>query len=57
MRPTLAGRASAWLCRHAPDRHTLVLLHRWNGLALALFLLVASLTGSLLAFEDELDLW
>lgn len=57
MRPPLAGRASAWLCRHAPDRHTLVLLHRWNGLVLALFLLVASLTGSLLAFEDELDLW
>lgn len=32
-----------------------VLLHRYAGLVMALFLLVAGLTGSLLAFYDELD--
>ncbi|WP_112069441.1 PepSY-associated TM helix domain-containing protein [Herbaspirillum rubrisubalbicans] len=48
---------AAWLCRHAPRRQHLVLMHRWNGLVIALFLLVASITGSLLVFEDELELW
>lgn len=48
---------SAWLCRRAPRRHHLVLLHRWTGLAIAFFLLVACLTGSLLSFEEELDTW
>lgn len=32
-----------------------VLLHRYAGLVMALFLLVAGLTGSLLAFYEELD--
>jgi uncharacterized iron-regulated membrane protein len=36
-------------------RQALVRLHRYNGLALAAFLLVASLTGSLLAWNDELE--
>ncbi|MNQ37422.1 hypothetical protein D3C85_509630 [compost metagenome] len=34
-----------------------VLLHRYIGLATALFLLMAGLTGSLLAFNHELDEW
>ncbi|ASU38880.1 iron-regulated protein [Herbaspirillum sp. meg3] len=40
-----------------PTRQTFVLLHRWTGLAIAFFLVVASLTGTLLAFEDELEVW
>lgn len=36
-------------------RPSLVLLHRWTGLATALFLVVAGLTGSALAFKDELE--
>jgi len=40
-----------------PGRQTFVLLHRWTGLAIAFFLVVASLTGILLAFEDELEVW
>lgn len=33
------------------------LLHRWLGLTVAVFLVVAGLTGSVLAFYDELDVW
>ncbi len=36
-------------------RHALVLVHRYAGLVLAFFLIVASLTGSIMAFEDEID--
>lgn len=32
-----------------------VLVHRWAGLTMAGFLLVAALTGSLLAYLEELD--
>jgi uncharacterized iron-regulated membrane protein len=32
-------------------------LHRYAGLAMALFLTIAGLTGSVIAFEDELDAW
>jgi uncharacterized iron-regulated membrane protein len=39
------------------NRQTLVLVHRWVGLTMTLFLLVAGLTGSLLAFNEELDHW
>ncbi|WP_263139739.1 PepSY domain-containing protein [Pseudomonas sp. RIT-PI-AD] len=38
-------------------RFLLVLLHRYLGLATALFLAMAGLTGSLLAFQHELDAW
>lgn len=38
-------------------RRTWVWLHRWIGLAMASFLVIAGLTGSLLAFYDELDVW
>ena len=38
-------------------RALLVLLHRYIGLASALFLLMAGLTGSVLAFQHELDEW
>jgi uncharacterized iron-regulated membrane protein len=36
-------------------RRFFVWLHRWVGLAMAAFLLVVGLTGSLLAFNDELE--
>lgn len=36
-------------------RQLWVLIHRWTGLALAVFLLMAGLTGSLLAFYHDLD--
>src|SRR5579883_2627191 len=36
-------------------RRILVFLHRWIGLAMAAFLIVVGLTGSLLAFLPELD--
>ena len=51
--PTLAGTQSgpqSWRVRAG-----LVLFHRWAGLVLAGFLLIAGLTGSLLAFHDELE--
>jgi uncharacterized iron-regulated membrane protein len=38
-------------------RQALVLSHRWCGLALAGFLFVAGLTGSIIAFDHELDTW
>ncbi|MFG6208196.1 PepSY-associated TM helix domain-containing protein [Pseudomonas retamae] len=38
-------------------RAVLVLLHRYIGLATAVFLLLAGLTGSILAFNHELDEW
>ncbi|KVN23587.1 peptidase [Burkholderia pyrrocinia] len=36
-------------------RPVLVRLHRWFGLAIALFLFVAGLTGALIAWDHELD--
>lgn len=36
-------------------RKQLTLLHRYVGLAIALFLLIAGLTGAVIAFERELD--
>ncbi|WP_293765112.1 PepSY-associated TM helix domain-containing protein [uncultured Aquitalea sp.] len=38
-----------------PIRQTAVLIHRWAGLSMAFFLLIAGLTGSLLAWYDELE--
>lgn len=38
-------------------RAVLVRLHRYAGLATALFLVVAGLTGSIIAFSGELDAW
>lgn len=38
-------------------RPLLVRLHRYAGLATALFLVVAGLTGCVIAFHDELDGW
>ncbi|MDP9900702.1 PepSY-associated TM helix domain-containing protein [Variovorax ginsengisoli] len=38
-------------------RDALVRLHRWLGLAMAGFLLITALTGSLLAWNDELEAW
>lgn len=38
-------------------RHFWVLVHRYVGLTIAFFLIVAGLTGSILAFYDEIDDW
>ncbi len=38
-------------------RNLFVLSHRFVGLAIALFLVVSGLTGSVLAFKDEIDAW
>ncbi|MHA7838394.1 MAG: PepSY-associated TM helix domain-containing protein [bacterium] len=43
--------------REPRARRTAVLVHRWAGLALAGFLILAGLTGSLVAFHEELDRW
>ena len=37
------------------NRHFFVWLHRWAGLAMACFLVIVGLTGSLLAFRNEID--
>lgn len=34
-----------------------VIAHRWAGLITALFIAVAALTGSIIAFEEEIDGW
>jgi len=39
------------------SRRTWLLLHRWAGLFMAGFLIVAGLTGSVIVFEHELDRW
>jgi uncharacterized iron-regulated membrane protein len=67
-RPGLTGRSSEAepsrvsmrlvrqsLLRARIDRQLFVLLHRWIGLTTAIFLVIAGLTGALLAFNDELD--
>lgn len=41
--------------RAIPMRKLLVLLHRWFGLGLTLFLFQAGLTGALIAWDHELD--
>lgn len=38
-------------------RHWLVKLHRYSGLLLSLFLVMAGVTGSALAFNDDIDAW
>ena len=35
-------------------RHLWVVLHRWAGLSIALFLVIAGITGAVLPFEEEL---
>lgn len=54
-----AGAPAPWRARLAAlrERQTWVLLHRWVGLVMTLFLVIAGLTGSLLVFHDELDAW
>jgi uncharacterized iron-regulated membrane protein len=39
------------------SRYVLVATHRWLGVALALFLIIVAITGSLLAFNEELEVW
>lgn len=38
-------------------RAPLVLLHRWFGLAVALFLFISGLTGAVISWDHELDAW
>ncbi|MFZ5893343.1 MAG: PepSY-associated TM helix domain-containing protein [Myxococcota bacterium] len=38
-------------------RSVLVVVHRWCGLFLALFLTVAGLTGAIISWDHELDAW
>ena len=38
-------------------RACLVVLHRWFGLAIAVFLTVAGLTGAVISWDHELDAW
>ena len=38
-------------------RRYFVFVHRWAGLAMTLFLVIVGLTGSALAFREELDVW
>ena len=38
-------------------RHHWVLIHRYAGLTMTVFLVIVGLTGSLLAFYHELDRW
>ena len=38
-------------------RGLLVIIHRWAGLFIAVFLLVAGLTGSVISWDHELDEW
>ncbi|MGH8479080.1 MAG: PepSY domain-containing protein [Gammaproteobacteria bacterium] len=39
------------------SREVWIRLHRYAGLAMALFLTIAGLTGSMIAFNHELDEW
>ncbi len=38
-------------------RACLVVLHRWFGLAIAVFLTIAGLTGAVISWDHELDAW
>jgi uncharacterized iron-regulated membrane protein len=38
-------------------RALLVLLHRWFGLAVAVFLFIAGVTGAVISWDHELDAW
>jgi len=50
-----AGQVGVAGRRWGIDRPLLVLVHRWVGLVMAGFLLIAGLTGALLAWNDELE--
>ena len=38
-------------------RQIFVFIHRWAGLLMTVFLVIVGLTGSVLAFREELDIW
>lgn len=40
-----------------PARKTVLALHRWAGLAMLAFLFLTGVTGSVLAFHEEIDGW
>src|SRR5688500_707241 len=43
--------------RLAAGRGFLVLMHRWAGLFLAVFLFISGLTGAIISWDHELDEW
>ncbi len=45
------------LALHGVLRRQLAWLHRWTGLVVLGFLFLASVTGTWLVFQDELDHW
>jgi PepSY-associated transmembrane protein len=53
--PTISGERRARFAVAA--RAICVKLHRYVGLAIAAFLTIAGLTGSILAFDTDLDAW
>ena len=53
--PTIGGERKAALAVGA--RAVCVKIYRYVGLAIAVFLTVAGLTGSILAFDTDLDAW
>lgn len=40
-----------------PGRGVLVMMHRWAGLFLAVFLFISGLTGAVISWDHELDEW
>ena len=38
-------------------RNLFVLIHRWTGLFLAVFLFISGLTGAIISWDHELDEW
>ncbi len=45
------------MARMTPLRPALVLLHRWFGLAVAIFLFISGATGAVISWDHELDAW
>src|SRR5690606_20643825 len=56
-RPGWAAAFGRYQTERSLMRSILVLLHRYLGLATAVFLALAGITGSILAFHHELDEW
>src|SRR5579883_2041097 len=53
IKPTWSS--SARRCKNSPVRKVLFNLHLYAGLAAAVFILIFGITGSVMAFEPEID--
>jgi len=51
------GQLQKILNKPRTSRQVLVLLHRWAGLLLAMFLFIAGSTGAIISWDHELDAW